>query len=281
MLVLLPLLIQLLLALPLRADPEQPLGSAPLPYPSTSSLLQLHSAWSSMASSHMEHGSFHPVVMFHHPPPPLDLSSSDSQPPPPCSALSRLLGRCAYPAGGYDELRFLYTQPLFAEATVPSGDAGVEQRGPQYVYGGRRDVHVGVDVMCPAGKPVYAPAKGTVWAAGYNGDAGDYGGVVITRHALEGPRGVVVFYVLFGHLSRRDAQSWAEGDAVEAGTFLARVGKRSENGGWEPHLHLQVQLTEPKGRDMPGVVARDDRERALREFPDPAMIMKLEKTVMA
>ena len=141
---------------------------------------------------------------------------------------------------------------------------------------GKRNVHVGVDVMCPPGVNIYSPTDGVVLFAGYNDAEGDYGGVVITKHDLadsgSSPR---AFYVLYGHLNKLDAASWASGAPISKGGVVARVGKKSENGGWEPHLHLQVQLTEPTVRDMPGVVAEVDEERALLEFPDPTVLLGL------
>ncbi len=149
--------------------------------------------------------------------------------------------------GRYDERRpSMYTTPLF---------------------GGERDLHVGVDLSAPVGEPVYAFDDGTVHRAAYNAAPGDYGHTLVTRHVL---RGVVVF-ALHGHLAA--GASWAEGQAIRRGQRLGRVGDRHENGGWPPHLHFQLSLVAPDRADLPGVVRVADREVALRVFPDPRLVL--------
>ena len=51
------------------------------------------------------------------------------------------------------------------------------------------------------------------------------------------------------------------------------MGKKHENGGWEPHVHFQLSLVEPVVPDLPGVVARADREQALIDYPDPRLVL--------
>jgi len=51
------------------------------------------------------------------------------------------------------------------------------------------------------------------------------------------------------------------------------MGEKHENGGWEPHVHFQLSLIEPKVPDLPGVVRRADREQALVDYPDPRLVL--------
>ncbi|GIT41297.1 MAG: hypothetical protein Ct9H300mP10_03070 [Methanobacteriota archaeon] len=51
------------------------------------------------------------------------------------------------------------------------------------------------------------------------------------------------------------------------------MGDKHENGGWEPHLHFQLSLVEPETHDLPGVVAPEDREQALLDYPDPRLVL--------
>jgi hypothetical protein len=51
------------------------------------------------------------------------------------------------------------------------------------------------------------------------------------------------------------------------------MGDKDENGGWDPHLHFQLSLIEPETHDMPGVVSPEDREQALRDYPDPRLVL--------
>ena len=46
-----------------------------------------------------------------------------------------------------------------------------------------------------------------------------------------------------------------------------------ENGGWPPHVHFQLALSEPTTHDMPGVVATSQHAAALDEYPDPRMVL--------
>ena len=57
------------------------------------------------------------------------------------------------------------------------------------------------------------------------------------------------------------------------GEVIAWFGAFEENGGWDPHLHFQLSLIEPETHDMPGVVAPEDRDQALRDYPDPRLVL--------
>ena len=50
------------------------------------------------------------------------------------------------------------------------------------------------------------------------------------------------------------------------------MGEEHENGGWPPHVHVQMSLHEPVDGDLPGVVKGEDREDALALYPDPRLI---------
>ena len=65
-----------------------------------------------------------------------------------------------------------------------------------------------------------------------------------------------VFFTLWGHLSR-EAATLAPGTPIKAGTAFARMGTPDENGGWAPHLHFQLGLTDDP--DWDGVADPDDR----------------------
>ena len=79
-----------------------------------------------------------------------------------------------FDVGRYDEDRQnMYTSSLFSEE---------DETGDQTTQ--RRTVHVGLDLGCPVGTPVYAFADGVVHSAGYNPELGDYGHVVVVEHAI-------------------------------------------------------------------------------------------------
>ena len=53
-------------------------------------------------------------------------------------------------------------------------------------YGGRRTVHLGMDLGGPVGTPVHAFCDGVVHSVGYNPDLGDYGHVIVVEHVWGG-----------------------------------------------------------------------------------------------
>ena len=165
-----------------------------------------------------------------------------------------------YTVGRYDEHRpAMYTTELFA---------------------GVRDHHVGLDLGAPVGTAVHAFGPGVVFMTTINAEDGSYGPTLITQHHLslpdavgESPGGEArTFWVLYGHLSWSSIEHWKEGDAFESGTVLARMGSEDENGGWPPHVHVQMSWSPPTTGDLPGVVAPEDREAALAAYPDPRLI---------
>ena len=154
-----------------------------------------------------------------------------------------------YSVGKYDEVRpNLYNTELF---------------------GGERNVHMGIDIGGPVGTPCMAFMDGEISHFGYNPAAGDYGNVIITRHEIGG----VPIWALYGHLDASSIEGKRIGKRVEAGEVVAWFGNFEENGGWEPHLHFQLSLVEPETHDMPGVVAPEDREHALTIYPDPRNVL--------
>ena len=166
-----------------------------------------------------------------------------------------------YTIGKYDETRpGMYTTPLF---------------------GGVRNHHVGLDIGAPVQTPVHAFADGTIHSFGINPEEGSYGATIITHHAVslpqhvgsQHPMPVQEIWVLYGHLSNESLLGLSQGQSFRAGERLAWVGDENENGGWPPHLHLQVSINMPVRNDMPGVVSIDERDQALTEFLDPRLLV--------
>lgn len=157
--------------------------------------------------------------------------------------------RTGYGVGRYDEKRRgMYTSALF---------------------GGVRDIHVGIDLGAPVGEAVHAFWEGEVHRFAYNAAAGDYGYTLVTRHVF----GETALYALHGHLAARSIEGRFEGQRVARGEVIAWVGDRHENGGWNPHVHFQLSLVRPEVADLPGAVSDADREEALRRYPDPRLVL--------
>lgn len=152
--------------------------------------------------------------------------------------------------GRYDEQRAIYTAPEFE---TPDGRW--------------RTRHMAIDIFAPAGAPVYAPLDGVVERRENRNQLGDYGGLLVVRHGD--------FWTLHGHL---DPDSLADGE-VRKGDVIARLGTPEVNGGWEPHLHLQL-FTDLVG-DLDGVALPEEADLFRSVCPDPNLLLGLPRGVDA
>ena len=72
------------------------------------------------------------------------------------------------------------------------------------------------------------------------------------------------FWTLHGHLDPESIAHWAPGDVVAAGDPIARLGAEAVNGGWPPHLHLQLFTALPgrsqkyQARGIEQLIVADD-----------------------
>jgi murein DD-endopeptidase MepM/ murein hydrolase activator NlpD len=122
-----------------------------------------------------------------------------------------------------------------------------------------------------AGTVVLAPLDGTVHAFADNAFPQDYGPVIILRHETDGGD---EFFTLYGHLSRESIRELRVGDRVHAGAPIATLGAPDVNGGWTPHLHLQVMLDLlGLGTDFPGVAPPSRRRAWIALCPDPNLLV--------
>ena len=169
--------------------------------------------------------------------------------------------------GRYGEARLLYDTPAFQAP----GDNGSESR----------TVHLGLDLFAPPATPVHAPLAGTVLAVAHNDRPLDYGPTVILRHAAPDGTG---FHTLYGHLDRATLDHLSPGDRVRPGDVIGWLGDASVNGGWPPHLHLQVMALDPLYADgtpphergnFPGVVLHRLRTAWESVLPDPTPLAGL------
>ena len=114
--------------------------------------------------------------------------------------------------------------PASVELPLASGvSSGFGWRSDPFT--GESRFHRGVDLRAAYGTDVPAAAGGTVVFAG---ERGTYGTLVVMRHAS----GVETRYA---HLS---ALAVKEGDVVQAGTAVGRVGSTGRSAA--PHLHFEV-----------------------------------------
>lgn len=165
----------------------------------------------------------------------------------------RAQSKCIWLIGGYMERRDLYKSDLFRSDKTSI-----------------REIHLGVDIWGAQGSPILAPLDGEIHSFAYNALPLDYGYTLILKHRYES----LDFYTLYGHLGRKYFDSWQEGDPIKAGDPIGTLGDKSENGGWLPHLHLQViyDMQGKKG-DYPGVCSLADQNYYRKNCPDPSSLI--------
>ena len=168
--------------------------------------------------------------------------------------------KCRYGIGGYMEHRTIY-------AGIPLFDNGLDE--PRFL-------HLGVDVWADAGTPVYSPLMGKVHSFQDNNNHGDYGPTIILEHDLNG----LTLYTLYGHLSRKNLDGLNVGMTVSVNQKIGNSGKIEENGHWPPHLHFQLMFDmEGKQGDYPGACRFSEKEKYLKNIPDPQLLLQFPKAV--
>ncbi len=177
--------------------------------------------------------------------------------------------------GRYAEARPIYTTPNFRV----EGNTGPEWR----------TVHLGIDLFLEPGAPVFAPLEGVVHSFADNAVPLGYGPVVILQHTVEHPERSVlslskdaqskdaplVFFTLYGHLSRESLSGLQVGQVIRKGQRLGAIGAATVNGGWPPHVHFQI-ITDLLGLgsdEFPGVARPGERAVWLGLCPDPNLML--------
>lgn len=151
--------------------------------------------------------------------------------------------------GGYKEERdFYWSSPLFKSELE------------------KRTIHLGIDLWTKPMQSIYAPVDGIVHSVKYNNLPLDYGYTVLLKHSIGG----FTFYALYGHLSDKGMDRLALGQRVSQGEIFAFVGHPDTNGGWAPHLHLQI-IKDLEGNigDYPGVCTKDKMNFYVGNCPNP------------
>lgn len=156
--------------------------------------------------------------------------------------------------GGYLEERdFYWSSPLFKSEAE------------------KRTMHLGIDLWTAPMHPIYAPLQGTIQSVKYNSLALDYGYTVLLKHSIAG----FTFYTLYGHLSDKDLGNLEVGKNIERGQLFAYIGHPETNGGWAPHLHLQLILDlEGNEGDYPGVCTKAMLKHYSQNCPNPELLVK-------
>lgn len=160
--------------------------------------------------------------------------------------------------GPWGEARTVYAGEMFAS---------------RFIEGARRVHHLGLDLFMPAGTPVFTPLPGRIRSVEIEPDPLGYGGLVAIDHA---PDEAPPFVTLWGHMAHEVLERLSPGDELPAGALVGYMGTAAENGGWAPHLHLQISA-DPSlaAAQMLGVGEARYLDVWAQLFPDPAPLAGL------
>ncbi len=165
--------------------------------------------------------------------------------------------------GPYGEERAVYTAQGFAS---------------RLARGDRRTVHLGLDLFRPAGTNVRVPLDGVVVDVYATDLPLDYGHTLLLEHT---PAPGVRFWTLWGHLAAATMQQRRVGEQLTAGEVIASLGDVHENGGWQPHLHLQLTTYRPSSAGTVIGVGEPNLRSVWSElFPDPSPLAQLPREAL-
>ena len=155
--------------------------------------------------------------------------------------------------GPWGEDRPVYTAAAFASTLLA---------------GRRRSLHLGLDLFLDAGSRVRTPLPGKVVDIYVSDLPLDYGHAILLEH---NPAPGIAFCSLWGHLSADTAARRRIGEELEAGDVVGEIGSNRENGGWQPHVHLQLIAYRPlRAADVIGAGEPEYRAVWADLFHDPA-----------
>ena len=159
--------------------------------------------------------------------------------------------------GGYLERRSLYNRSEYFH---------------NICFFNTRNIHLGIDLWCKEGTPVLAVFDGVIHSFSDNTNFGDYGPTLVVKHCIKN----VVFYSLYGHLSRLSIKSLIKNTQITQGQVVGFTGSSKVNGDYAPHLHFQIikDIQHYLG-DYPGVTSELDLPFYIENCPDPNLILKL------
>ncbi|WP_336065908.1 peptidoglycan DD-metalloendopeptidase family protein [Mesoflavibacter sp. CH_XMU1404-2] len=159
--------------------------------------------------------------------------------------------------GGYLEHRNLYDRSDYFSSQTEEA---------------QRNIHLGLDLWCPAGTDILAAFNGVIHSFNDNNNFGDYGPTIILEHSLGNHK----FYTLYGHLSRASIKNIKVDQSVKQGDIIAQLGDAKVNGDYAPHLHFQIiKDLQGKEGDYPGVCSAKELEFYKQNTIDPKPILGL------
>ncbi len=151
----------------------------------------------------------------------------------------------------------------------------LEERGtllrnyPRIVDEGRI-YHLGLDIIAEEDSILYCPLPAVVKLTGIEEGTGNYGGYAVLHHNIGG----TVFYSFYGHLNSNHMIS--EGQKLDSGDVIGRLGFKNDSGGWFTHTHLQI-LTERAFNEnltFKGYIDKNRLTEIEELFPSPYFLFR-------
>lgn len=103
----------------------------------------------------------------------------------------------------------------------------------------KRSFHSGIDISCPEGTPIYAPADGVVVKRGYSGG---FGKMLEISHGDD-------MKTRYGHLSQFNV---SKGSRVKRGDLIGYVGSTGRS--TAPHLHYEIHKNDKQINPMKYII---------------------------
>ena len=137
----------------------------------------------------------------------------------------------------------------------------------------KREIHLGIDIFVPPRTSILSPLKGNVFILKNNNFEFDYGPTIVLEHKIDKE---VVFYTLYGHLSKKSLKKLVLGQNINKGEKLGEIGNYPINGNWSPHLHFQIILNMMgEKNNFPGVAEDILLSMWSKISPDPNLILNI------
>ena len=134
-------------------------------------------------------------------------------------------------------------------------------------------VHLCMEVVVLKDARVYAPFAGRIYSMTKTGTSEDQGTALVLEHT---PGPGIVFHTIFRGLSSRSTACLSPGEKIEKGQAFAAIASSAENGGWPPHVRIQlVNSLMGYGCDFPSACCQDQAAVWTQICLDPNLVLQV------
>ena len=134
-----------------------------------------------------------------------------------------------------------------------------------------RTYNIGVNITAPLGSVLHSPLDAEVVQSYYEVGEGNYGGLVVLKHNING----CIFYSLYGHLNKNHLPK--TGITLKQGEVFEEVGNFDDNGHWFLNVHLQILTEEAynSGWISKGYCKTENLPNINSYCPNPLFLLKI------